>query len=134
MFWRKSKVAKAVGLALSVRQQMPRIGPCKLYYLFRDQLNEIGVGRDKLFAILKANHMQIRPKKNYQKTTDSYHRFYKHKNLIEGIIPQKPEQLWVSVITYIGFRSNHRYLALVTNAYSKKLQVTICPRALARKE
>ena len=65
--------------------------------------------------------MLIKPKKNYRTTTDSYHRFHKHKNLIEGIIPQKPEQIWVSDITYIGSRGNHRYLALVTDAYSKKI-------------
>jgi transposase InsO family protein len=113
--------AQVVELVFSVRQQMPRIGTRKLYYLLQDQLSNIGVGRDKLFAILKANHMLIRPKKNYRKTTDSYHRFRKHKNLIESVIPQKPEQVWVSDITYIGNRGNHRYLALVTDAYSKKI-------------
>ena len=118
---RQTMAAKVVELVLSVRQQMPRIGTRKLYYLLQNQLNDIGVGRDKLFAILKTNHMLVRPKKNYRKTTDSYHRFYKHKNLIEGITPQKPEQVWVSDITYIGSRGNHRYLALVTDAYSKKI-------------
>ncbi len=118
---RQSIAAEVVELVLSVRQQMPRIGTRKLYYLLQHQLNDIGVGRDKLFAILKANHMLVKPKKNYRKTTDSYHRFYKHKNLIEGLTPQKPEQVWVSDITYIGNRGNHRYLALVTDAYSKKI-------------
>lgn len=65
--------------------------------------------------------MLIKPKKNYRKTTDSYHRFHKHKNLIEGSTPQRPEQVWVSDITYLGNRGNHRYLALVTDAYSKKI-------------
>ena len=36
-------------------------------------------------------------------------------------MPSRPEQVWVSDITYIGSRSNHRYLALVTDAYSKKI-------------
>lgn len=120
---RQSIATQVVELVLSVRQQMPRIGTRKLYFLLQDQLKEIGVGRDKLFAILKANHMQIRPKRNCRKTTDSYHRFRKHKNLIEGVVLQKPEQVWVSDITYKGSRSNHRYLALVTDAYSKKIVV-----------
>ncbi len=33
----------------------------------------------------------------------------------------KPEQVWVSDITYIGSRTNHSYLALITDAYSKKI-------------
>ncbi len=47
--------------------------------------------------------------------------FRKHKNLIESVVPSKPEQLWVSDITYIGMRNNHQYLSLVTDAYSKKI-------------
>ena len=121
LFRRQSMAAQVVELVLSIRQQMPRIGTRKLYYLLEAQLKDIGVGRDKLFAILKANHMLIKPKKNYRKTTDSYHRLYKHKNLIEGVLPEKPEQIWVSDITYLGNRGNHRYLALVTDAYSKKI-------------
>jgi len=78
---RQSIAVKVVELVVSVRQQMPRIGTRKLYYLLQDQLRDIGVGRDRLFAILKANHMLIKPRKNYRKTTDSYHRFHKHKNL-----------------------------------------------------
>lgn len=117
----QERAVKVIDLVLSIRCQMPRVGTRKLYYMLRGELQELGVGRDKLFSILKANHMLIKPKKNYRKTTDSYHRFRKHKNLIDGVLPNKPEQVWVSDITYIGSRGNHRYLALVTDAYSKKI-------------
>lgn len=108
-------------MVLDIRRQLPRIGTRKLYYLLQERLNHIGVGRDKLFPILKANHMLIKAKRSYRKTTDSHHHFHKHKNLVEDIMPSRPEQVWVSDITYIGSRSNHRYLALVTDAYSKKI-------------
>ena len=100
---------------------MPRIGTRKLHYLLNDQLKELKVGRDKLFSILKANHMIIYPKRSYHVTTNSHHRFYKHKNLISEMLPTRPEQIWVTDITYIGRRNNHTYLALVTDAYSKKI-------------
>jgi transposase InsO family protein len=100
---------------------MPRIGTRKLYYLLEEPLRELGVGRDKLFAILKANHLIIKPKRSYRTTTNSHHRFHKHKNLIDQIPLTRPEQVWVSDITYIGNRSKHCYLALVTDAYSKKV-------------
>jgi transposase InsO family protein len=108
-------------MVMEVRQQMPRIGTRKLYYLLQDQLMDLGVGRDRLFAILKANHMLIRPKRSFRRTTDSYHRFRKHKNLIESTTPARPEQIWASDITYLGNRGNHRYLALITDTYSKKI-------------
>jgi transposase InsO family protein len=100
---------------------MPRIGTRKLYYLLQEQLKELGVGRDRLFSILKANYLCIYPKKSYRVTTNSHHRFRKHKNLIEDLPIVRPEQLWVSDITYIGNRNNHTYLCLVTDAYSKKI-------------
>lgn len=33
----------------------------------------------------------------------------------------RPEQVWVSDITYIGNRKNPSYLALITDAYAKKI-------------
>lgn len=104
-----------------VRIRMPRIGTRKLYHILNDQLQELGVGRDRLFAIVKANHLQIVPKRQYHITTDSHHRFRKHKNLIELLKVKKPEQVWVSDITYIGTRACPMYLSLVTDAYSKRI-------------
>jgi transposase InsO family protein len=101
---------------------MPRIGTRKLYYLLQDELKIFGVGRDKLFNILKANHMLIKPKRSYHITTNSHHRFHKHKNLIEHLDIIRPEHVWVADITYVGNRNNPMYLALITDAYSKKIK------------
>jgi putative transposase len=101
--------------------QMPRLGTRKLYSLLKHDLKTLGVGRDQLFSILKANKMLIKPTKSYHITTNSHHRFRKHKNLIESITVTRPEQIWVSDITYVGTRTNPMYLALVTDAYSKKI-------------
>lgn len=100
---------------------MPKLGTRKLYDKLALQLSRLSVGRDKLFDILRANHMLIKPKKKYHITTDSHHRFKKHKNLIESLDYDRPEQVWVSDITYIGNRKNPSYLALITDAYSKKI-------------
>ena len=116
-------IAKQVlALVCEVRLQMPRIGTRKLYYLLQNSLQELGVGRDRLFRILKANHMLIKPKRSYHITTNSHHRFRKHKNLIEFLEIRRPEQVWVADITYVGNRQNPMYLSLVTDAYSKKIK------------
>lgn len=100
---------------------MPRLGTRKMYHILEHSLRKLHVGRDKLFSILKANDMLIKPKRNYRITTDSHHRFRKYKNLIEDMLLEQPEQVWVSDITYIGGRDRNCYLALVTDAYSKKI-------------
>ncbi len=108
-------------MVASIRGDMPRIGFRKLYHILYPSLSQLGVGRDKFLAILRANHLLIRPQRNYRTTTNSHHRFRKHKNLIEGMVFKHPEQVWVSDITYIGGRDRNCYLALVTDAYSKKI-------------
>ena len=118
---RKSRAVKVIELVESIRFQMPKIGTRKLYFMLEDELKQLNVGRDMLFRILKANHMLIQPKRRYHVTTNSHHRFRKHKNLVENVVPEKPEQIWVSDITYVGNRQNPMYLALVTDAYSKQI-------------
>ena len=61
--------------------------------MLKSPLNELGVGRDKFFLILRSNNMQIKPVRSYRKTTSSRHIFRKHKNLIENTIPTRPEQI-----------------------------------------
>lgn len=107
-------------MVTEVRIQMPKLGTRKLYYLLEPKLKLISVGRDKLFTILKANHMLIKPKRQYHITTNSHHRFYKHKNLIENLFIKEPEQVWVSDITYIGNRKNPMYLSPVFRTHLKK--------------
>lgn len=45
----------------------------------------------------------------------------KYPNLVEDMIVHRPEQVWVSDITYIKTDQGHHYLSLITDAYSKKI-------------
>ena len=118
---RQSSASKVVSLVLEIRQTMPRIGAKKLYFLLNNELKGLKIGRDKFINILRANHLLIVPKRSYHITTNSHHRFRKHQNQILELQIQRPEQVWVSDITYIGKRENPCYLSLVTDAYSKKI-------------
>lgn len=118
---RQDIATKVINMVQKERMKMPRIGTRKLYHILYEELQELGVGRDRLFAIMKANNLHIVPKRQYHITTDSHHRFRKHKNLVEHMIINRPEQVWVSDITYVGTRENPMYLSLVTDAYSKKI-------------
>lgn len=102
---------------------MPRIGTRKLFYLIKDDLEEleIKIGRDVLFNFLRAEHLLIRPKRSYTKTTNSKHWMRKYPTLIKDIRILKPEQVWVSDITYIKTDNGYSYLSLITDAYSKKI-------------
>jgi len=117
----QERAEQVYGMVQSVRSKMPRLGGKKLYHLLQSELMKLGIGRDKFFDILRANHLLIKPKRQYHITTNSHHRFRKHKNLVEEIKVSRPEQVWVSDITYVGDRIHPQYLALITDSYSKKI-------------
>ncbi len=102
---------------------MPRLGTRKLYYLLDIEFERLGVkiGRDALFDYLRSESMLIKPKKNYTKTTNSKHWLRKYPNLMKGVSPVRPEQYFVSDITYVKSRERTHYLSLVTDAFSRKI-------------
>ncbi|WP_199740757.1 IS3 family transposase, partial [Flavobacterium bomense] len=118
---KQDKAQLVVNMVLETRIQMPRIGSKKLFYLLGNDLKKLKIGRDKFIDILRANHLLIMPKRSYHITTNSHHRFRKYKNQLLDLQINKPEQVWVSDITYIGKREKPCYLSLITDAYSKKI-------------
>ncbi|MFT4847504.1 MAG: putative transposase [Sediminicola sp.] len=117
----RQRATQVVAKVREACQLIPELGTRKLYERVYHELRELKVARYKLFSIMGANDMQIKKKRQYHVTTNSHHWFRKHKNLIEHLEVIRPEQVWVSHITYVGNRSNPMYLSLVTDAYSKKI-------------
>lgn len=109
-------------LVLSIRREMPRIGTRKLYYSLKEDFDrlQIKIWRDVLFAYLKSEHLLVKAKKNYLKTTHSKHWLIKFPNLLKNIIPKRPEYIYVSYITYIKSKEGTHSLILVADAYSRK--------------
>lgn len=99
------------------------IGVRKLHKLIKPKLQEkvISFGRDRLFDLLRDNELLIYYKRKYVKTTNSYHRFKVYKNLIKDLRIIKINQVYVSDITYISTLEGFCYLALITDAYSRKI-------------
>lgn len=118
---RKNNAKQVVAMVAEIRKHSRKMGGRKLYFLLKEELKMLKIGRDKFFNILRANHLLIIPKRSYHKTTNSLHRFRKHTNLIKDYQVKAPNRLWVADITYLGNRENPAYLSLITDAYSKKI-------------
>jgi transposase InsO family protein len=110
-------------MVVDQRMEMPRLGGRKVYYLIKESLEDhhIKLGRDGLFDFLRSEHMLIKPRKSYTKTTWSKHWLHKHPNLIKEARLIRPEQVWVSDITYVPTKTGNTYLSLITDAYSRKI-------------
>jgi putative transposase len=138
---RETVASKVIELVNEERKDQPRVGTRKLYEALYSlfMLENLKVGRDKLFDILREYEMLVKRKKASCKTTDSYHRFHTYKNLVKDMEIKAPNQVWVSDITYIRTISGFCYLALITDMYSRKivgydisdsLELAGCMRAL----
>ena len=108
---------------LEIRENHRHIGTRKLYEMLQPFLleHQIKIGRDALFDLLASNYLLVRRKKRKISTTDSYHRFKKYPNLIRDFTPEKPNQLWVSDITYWKISNGFVYISFITDAYSRKI-------------
>lgn len=116
-------LAKIKPMVMNKRMKMPRLGTRKLYYLLQDEIKQSGIkiGRDGLFSYLKWENMLIKPVKNYTITTNSKHWLRKYPNLYLDSQITRPEQVFVSDITYIKSNERTHYLSLVTDAFSRKI-------------
>jgi putative transposase len=105
------------------RVHLPRLGTRKLYHRLKGDFKNHGIkiGRDALFDFLRSEHLLIRPKRSYRKTTNSKHWLHKYPNLLQHSKPVSANQVWVSDITYVETENQTTYLSLITDAYSRKI-------------
>ena len=109
--------------AINIRKDLPRLGTRKLHFVLQNKLisHQISFGRDYLFDLLAEHKLLIRQRKRKVITTDSRHWMRKYNNLIKEVNINRPEQVWVSDITYIRLTNQWGYLSLITDAYSRKI-------------
>lgn len=112
-----------VALVRDERKWHPRMGTRKLLNNLRPLLerNNIRIGRDTLYEILRERRMLVKPKRLWVKTTNSWHNLPLYRNLLKDRTPTAPNQVWVSDITHIRTDGGWLYLSLVTDLHSRKI-------------
>lgn len=110
--------------AREYRQDNPGLGCAKLYLIVKKLFEGTGSmpGRDAFIDILRENDLMVRLKRRKRyKTTFSCHHYRKYPNMIIDLVPSRPNELWVSDITYVETVEGVCYLSLITDAYSHKI-------------
>jgi transposase InsO family protein len=90
-------------ITAELRHQGWRVNPKRVYRLMRE---------DNLLCIRK---------RKFVVTTDSNHTRRIYPNLAEGLILTAPDQLWRADITYIRLRDEFVFLAVILDAYSRRV-------------
>jgi transposase InsO family protein len=80
--------------------------------------NNLKIGRDELFGLLRANKMLVLHRKRSRRTTIPG--LYRTPNLLPGLTISRPNQVWVGDITYIDTEiENIVFLFLLMDLYSR---------------
>lgn len=112
-----------LSLVLQERRLHPRMGGRKLYFMLQDSIHHVAphFGRDKFFDLLRTQELLVKRKRNYCKTTHSWHQFHKYDNKIKDLEIVRSNQVWASDITYLRTENGFVYLSLLTDMFSRKI-------------
>ena len=113
-----------------IRKKAPGIGGGKLWRMYANEFcHEHSVGYNRFYDILEKYSLKVRKRRRRTQTTDSSHGLPTYRNLIKRLIPTRPNQVWVSDITYMTLHKKDKddddykfcYLSLITDYYTKEI-------------
>ena len=79
------------------------------------------VNHKRVARILREDNLLCLRRKKFVVTTDSNHGFHIYSNLAGSMEPAGIDQLWIADITYIRLETEFVYLAVVLDAYSRRV-------------
>ena len=79
------------------------------------------VNRKRIVRLMRADNLLCLRKRRFVCTTDSRHTYSIYPNLTSDWKPSRINQLWVADITYIRLRESFLYLAVILDAYSRRV-------------
>jgi putative transposase len=111
--------AELVGRIRAICAEFPRYG----YRRVTAQLKAEGrrVNHKRVSRIMGEQDLRVRLKRRFVVTTDSDHDGPIFPNLAKDVLPIGPDQLWVADLTYIRVLNGFVYLAVILDAWSRRV-------------
>jgi putative transposase len=111
--------ARLVARIHAICAEFPRYG----YRRVTAQLKAEGerVNHKRVSRIMREQDLRVRPKRRFVVTTDSDHDGPIFPDLAKDLAPTGPDQLWVADLTYIRILSGFVYLAVILDAWSRRV-------------
>ncbi len=125
-FYRWRQAVPAEDRDLDVRDQIQRIAlewPCYGWRRIRAELRRRGwtVNHKRVRRIMREDNLLCLRRRKFVLTTDSNHSQPVYPNLAGEMVVSGIDQLWVADITYIRLETEFVYLAVVLDAYSRRV-------------
>lgn len=122
-FYYKSQRNELPGLAVALErlaQQWPRFGSRRLTHLLQQE----GwiVNRKHIQRLRRERGLLQKNKRKSYKTTQSGHGFGRYPNLVQDLVIERPEQVWVADITYIRLQREWVFLAILMDVCTRNIR------------
>jgi putative transposase len=125
-FYRWRMPRQATPLDMELRDQMQKVAlesPAYGYRRITHELQQQGfeVNHKRVLRMMREDNLLCVRRRAFVVTTDSRHNLPVYPNLAREITPTATNQLWVADITYIRLRAEFVYLAVVLDAFSRRV-------------
>jgi len=109
-----------------LRDQIQRTALQHPYYGYRKVTKVLRrqgrpVNAKKVRRLMPADNLLAQRRRKFVRTTDSEHDFVVYSNLAKNLELKDINQLWVADITYVRLQEEFVYLAVVLDAYSRRV-------------
>jgi putative transposase len=122
--WRVPRLVTPI--EMEVRDQMQKVAlesPAYGYRRITHELQQRGfeVNHKRVLRMMREDNLLCVRRRAFVVTTDSRHNLPVYPNLARAMKPTAINQLWVADITYIRLRTEFVYLAVVLDAFSRRV-------------
>ncbi|HZU29412.1 MAG TPA: IS3 family transposase, partial [Bryobacteraceae bacterium] len=125
-FYRWRIPRRAMPVEMEIRDQMQKIAlesPAYGYRRITAELQNRGfdINHKRVLRMMREDNLLCVRRRKFVVTTDSRHNLPIYPNLAGRMAPTAINQLWVADITYIRLRLEFVYLAVVLDAFSRRV-------------
>jgi transposase InsO family protein len=125
-FYRSRTLRQASPVEMEIRDEMQKIAlesPAYGYRRITAELQKRGfsINHKRVLRMMREDNLLCVRRRKFVVTTDSRHNLPIYPNLAAAIVPNAINQLWVADITYIRLRVEFVYLAVVLDAFSRRV-------------
>jgi putative transposase len=125
-YYRFQDPEKPASMDMDLREEMQKIAVEWPSYGSRRMTRELkargwDVNRKRVQRLMREDHLLCVAKRKFVVTTDSAHGLKVYANLAGSMVLTGVDQLWIADITYIRLEEEFVYLAVILDAYSRRV-------------
>ena len=125
-FYRWRQPNQATPVEMELRDEMQKVAVDWPTYGYRRMTRELqrrgfAVNHKHVLRLMREDNLLCVRRRAFVVTTDSRHSLPVYPNLAGGMTPTAVNQLWVADITYVRLRTEFVYLAVVLDAFSRRV-------------